>query len=367
MKKFYLLVAIFISLFPFDSSASINNGFNLKKDSLIYQINTNSVLINKRTPILLVPITSPTVSSTSICEGDTLTLTSNPSGGVAPYTYSWTGPNGFVSTDANPVINNVNLTNAGVYSLVITDFLNATSVIQSTAAVTVNAKIDPEFDATLPAICKGGIAPLLSKTSTNGITGTWNPSVVSNTTTATYLFTPNSGQCANPLSFTVFVINNVTPKFTVPSSICQNDIPPVLPNISNNGIVGTWSPSTVSNTSTGNYTFNPTPNIGQCALPITVQIIVNPLLVIFTPAVPPICSGDVLAPLPTTSTNGVSGTWSPAINNTSTTTYTFTPTAGQCATTPVTMTIVVNPILATFIQVSPICSGAVLADLPTTS
>jgi gliding motility-associated-like protein len=60
-------------------------------------------------------------------------------------------------------------------------------------------------------------------------------------------------------------------------------------------------------------------------------------------AVAPICSGATLSALPTTSTNGISGTWSPALNNTATTTYTFTPTAGQCATTT-TMTITVNPL-----------------------
>jgi uncharacterized protein (TIGR02145 family) len=46
--------------------------------------------------------------------------------------------------------------------------------------------------------------------------------------------------------------------------------------------------------------------------------------------------------LSTTSTNGITGTWSPAINNTATTSYTFTPTAGQCATTA-TMTISIQP------------------------
>ena len=35
-------------------------------------------------------------------------------------------------------------------------------------------------------------------------------------------------------------------------------------------------------------------------------------------------------------------TWAPALNNTATTTYTFTPTAGLCANTT-TMTITVNP------------------------
>ena len=44
--------------------------------------------------------------------------------------------------------------------------------------------------------------------------------------------------------------------------------------------------------------------------------------------------------MPTTSTNNITGTWSPAINNTATTTYTFTPTAGQCATTQTLATLI---------------------------
>ena len=45
--------------------------------------------------------------------------------------------------------------------------------------------------------------------------------------------------------------------------------------------------------------------------------------------------------LPGTSTEGVSGTWSPAINNQQTTVYTFTPAANQCALST-TITITVN-------------------------
>jgi len=369
MKKNYLLIAIFLSFFSFNSFAIVieinSNKTNLKENSSSSQTNSNPETIKKTNLVLADPTVNPTASSTAICEGDNLTLTANPSGGVAPYTFFWTGPNGYVSSIENPVINNVGTANVGTYSLYIIDALSVTSSTQSTSVVVVNTKIDPEFDATLPAICKNGIAPLLSNTSTNGITGTWNPSVVSNTTTTTYLFTPDAGQCANSLSFTIFVVNNVTPKFTLPLSICLNETPPVLPNVSNNGIVGNWSPTIVSNTASGSYTF--TPSSLQCALPLTVQIIVNPLLAIFIPAIPPICSGGVLANLPTTSNNGVTGTWSPAMNNTATTTYTFTPTVGQCTVTPSTMTIVVNPITAVFSPVAPICSGGVLANLPTTS
>ncbi len=77
----------------------------------------------------------------------------------------------------------------------------------------------------------------------------------------------------------------------------------------------------------------------------TSSITVNTAGTVITPSfnpVAPICAGSVLAPLPTTSLNGVTGTWSPALNNTATTTYTFTPAAGQCANTA-TLTITVNP------------------------
>lgn len=54
-----------------------------------------------------------------------------------------------------------------------------------------------------------------------------------------------------------------------------------------------------------------------------------------------ICSGETLAALPTTSQNGITGTWAPALNNTATTTYTFTPDSGQNA-AAASMTITVN-------------------------
>ena len=72
------------------------------------------------------------------------------------------------------------------------------------------------------------------------------------------------------------------------------------------------------------------------------NVTVNPTVTPTFTAVPDICSGAALAALPTTSNNGITGVWTPALNNTATTTYTFTPDAGQCATTT-TLTITVNP------------------------
>jgi Pregnancy-associated plasma protein-A/PKD domain len=73
---------------------------------------------------------------------------------------------------------------------------------------------------------------------------------------------------------------------------------------------------------------------------ISANTVVTPT---FTP-IARICAGATLPVLATTSTNGIgiTGTWSPAVNNTTTTTYTFTPTTGQCATTA-TLTITVLP------------------------
>jgi len=57
-------------------------------------------------------------------------------------------------------------------------------------------------------------------------------------------------------------------------------------------------------------------------------------------ALAPICAGSQLFPLSTTSMNGITGSWSPALNNMVTTTYTFTPDPGQCATTATTTIII---------------------------
>ena len=75
---------------------------------------------------------------------------------------------------------------------------------------------------------------------------------------------------------------------------------------------------------------------------ITVNQTITPL---FNGITTTYCHGANIPELPTTSDNDITGIWSPPINNTATTTYTFTPTAGQCATpTAVTITIIFIPV-----------------------
>jgi gliding motility-associated-like protein len=71
--------------------------------------------------------------------------------------------------------------------------------------------------------------------------------------------------------------------------------------------------------------------------------------------IPSICIGATIN-LPNASLNGITGTWSPAVNNQATTTYTFTPTLGTCANS-VNMTVVVHPYPQLTAVNDTICSG----------
>src|SRR5258705_375604 len=131
---------------------------------------------------------------------------------------------------------------------------------------------------------------------------------------------------------------------------------------------GTRSLSSTTPTETGTYTFTPT--AGQCGAAVTMDIVItNQVTPAFT-QVGPLCQNATAPALPATSTNNITGTWSPATINTSTTgttTYTFTPTAGQCG-AAVTMDIVItNQITPVFTQAGPLCQNATAPALAATS
>ena len=169
---------------------------------------------------------------------------------------------------------------------------------------------------------------------------------------------------------TVVVNANVFPTFTQLGPYCVDATPGTLPGTSTNGVTGSWSPAAISTAAAGSTVYTFTPTAGQCATTATMTVVVSTNIIPTFTAVGPYCSGATIPALPTTSTNGITGTWNPAINNTATTTYTFTPGAGQCATTA-TLTITVNaipsaPSVGTITQ--PTCAlptgSVVLSGLP---
>ena len=207
-----------------------------------------------------------------------------------------------------------------------------------------NVTIDITSNATfvqIPPICEGDPLTTLPTSSLEGFTGTWSP-VFDNTTSGTYTFTPDSDQCAIGTTMDITVYPVFTPTFTQVDPICVGDPLSNLNTVSDNGFSGTWSPA-INNTVTTEYTFTPTPIPGVCFEETKMTIAVLTQTTPMFTQVDPICIGSVLASLPITSNDNITGSWTPALNNLATTTYTFTPDPNQCA-DETTMTIVVNPI-----------------------
>jgi hypothetical protein len=299
---------------------------------------------------MTITVNTPTIptftQAPTICAGDALTaLPTTSNNGV---TGTW-----------SPALDNMNTT---TYTFTPTAGQCATT---ATMTITVNSSPTAPTFTQVAAICSGDALSALPTTSNNAITGTWSPAL-DNMNTTTYTFTPTAGQCATTATMTITVNPSVTPTFTQVAAICAGDALSALPTTSNNGVTGTWSPA-VNNMNTTTYTFTPT--AGQCAATATMTITVNtPTIPTFT-QVGPYCVGDTPAVLPTTSTNGVSGTWNAAISTASagTVTYTFTPTGGGC-TAIATMDVVVNAnTTPTFSLVGPYCVGDTPDVLPTTS
>lgn len=142
-------------------------------------------------------------------------------------------------------------------------------------------------------ICVGGSIPNLASyfnpnTPTNG-----NLTFLGNNVTLNsglYSFTPSTSNlglnvisysysyqgCVRSFYDTINVISgSLTPTFAPIPVLCQGSTPPVLPTTSTNGIIGTWNPTTISTTASGNYTFTPT--AGQCAVPVSsaIQVLLN--------------------------------------------------------------------------------------------
>ena len=178
-----------------------------------------------------------------------------------------------------------------------------------------------------PVLCNAGsVAPLLSANTLTNI-------------------------CPN----TTVNLNNITasniPTFTgVSLSWHTNSIPSASNQL-------TFSQTSSASTGATYYAafFDSVSNCYSISTPVTTNLgsIITP---IFT-QIAPICEGSSIS-LPLNSNNEINGSWSPAINNMVTTTYTFTPTNELCANV-VTMVIVVNnKIVPTFDIVLPQCYGS---------
>lgn len=76
------------------------------------------------------PVIAGLLSNSPVCQGDSITLFAP---NIPNVEYSWTGPNGFTSTEQNPVITGaLQVNNQGVYTLTVTDTLTGCSTTTET-------------------------------------------------------------------------------------------------------------------------------------------------------------------------------------------------------------------------------------------
>jgi gliding motility-associated-like protein len=236
---------------------------------------------------------------------------------ISAASQTWNFGNGNTSTAVSPSAETY--TNPGTYIVSLT----TTSTTGCVDVLTRNITIGTPPTVTVPnnlTVCAGQTIPIASFTSTPvGATYTW-----ANSNTAIGLAASGNAN-----------INSFTAQNTTSSQITS--VITVTPTL--NGCPGVPSSYTLTVDPGGIPTFDP---------------------------VNPICQGSTFTSLPASSTNGITGSWLPAPNNNATTTYTFTPDAGQCSNTAILEVIVTTGIPSTFNSLTAICEGGSLV-LPSAS
>ena len=220
----------------------------------------------------LVP--APTVSSNGpICEGEEAVFTIDGLEnavvtydiGAGPTTTTLVGGSGIVSVPS--VGSDITITLSSIADG------TCSSIIDLSATTVVNPIVSPSF-ASFGPYCQSETPAALPLTSLDGYTGTWSPSVidVSVAGSAVYTFTPDAGQCAGPATIEVLVTPLLLPTFLQIDALCLNETAPVLPVLSQGGIAGSWTPAIIDTSIDGVSTYTFTPDAGQCADVVTMDI-----------------------------------------------------------------------------------------------
>ncbi|WP_320814681.1 gliding motility-associated C-terminal domain-containing protein [Flavobacterium sp.] len=134
----------------------------------------------------------------------------------------------------------------------------------------------------------------------------------------------------------------------------------------NNVLISGVNTSSITVSQSGTY---------KCIITCGINQVQDEIVLTFNPSVTPtfnpiaaFCRNTTSPVLPNTSTNGISGTWFPAVvDNMNSGVYTFTPNVGVCA-SPVNVSITVTPeTVPSFVSPAPICSGSTAPVLSNTS
>lgn len=338
----------------------------------------NGTVVNFTITVSPTPtVTAPT--NQTLCAGQQTSIITF-SGNAT--TYNWTNDNTSIGLGASGTgnITPFTTTNTGTTAIVgtitVTPVSGTCTGLPITFTITVNNQITPTFTQIGP-YCQNAAPATLPTNSTNSpsISGTWSPNTINTATVgnATYTFTPAANQCATSATMIVSTITQPTVTFS-PQTICAGQTVTISPTVSPTGGTYLWSnnqtTSTITVTPSATTSYSVLYSVTGCNATATNSITVNPVLTPTFTQLGSYCLNDSPGVLPTSSTNGVTGTWLPSVISTSTAgnqTYNFTPTAGLCANTA-SMTITVNPLLTpTFGNFGPYCQNENVPVLPSNS
>ena len=290
-------------------------------------------------------VTSSITRDTTICQGQSITLTST--GGTSR---TWSNNSTSASITVTP-------SNTTTYTATVNQngYCSVTDTVRVTVHPTVATTISRDT-----AICIGQSVTL---TSTGGTSRTWSNNSTSNSITVTPSSTTNytvvvnqSGYCSKTDAVRVTVQPYVTSSITRDTTICQGQS---ITLTSTGGTSRTWSnnsttPSiTVTPSSTTTYTVTVNQN-GYCSVTDTVRVTVQPTVATTITRDTTICIGQSVT---LTSTGGTSRTWSDnstsnsiTVTPSSTTNYTVVVNqSGYCSKTDV-VRVTVNPYVSTTIS-----------------
>ena len=295
--------------------------------------------------VSVTPLPSVSVSSATICSGQTATLTAS-----GATTFTWSNGSNNSSLLDSPT-SNTNYTVTGEQSGCVNS-ATANIVINPSLLLSVNA----------PTICAGQTTTLTSLGATSftwsdGSTG--NNIIVSPLTTTSYSVSGDNGACSGSVIATVVV--NALPVVTVNSStICAGQTATI---IANGATSYSWNTGTLVNTIidapliSSSYTVTGTQ--GGCSNTAVSIVSVTPLPSVSVSSAT-ICSGQTAT---LTASGATTFTWSNGSNNsslldspTSNTNYTVTGEQSGCVNSA-TANIVINPSLLLSVNAPTICAG----------
>jgi len=351
---------------------------------------TTDVVVNP------IPATPTASNGGPYCEGATIQLSTPTVGGA---TYSWTGPNGFTSSDQNPTRTNATTADAGTYSVTIT--VSGCTSAAGTTNVVVNATPATPTASNGGPYCEGATIQLstptvggatYSWTGPNGFTSTDQNPTRTNATTAdagTYSVTITVSGCTSAAGTTNVVVNPIpaTPTATNGGPYCEGaTIQLFTPTVSGatyswtgpNSFTSSAQNPTRANAALGDAgTYSVTITVDGCTSAAgTTNVVVNA-----TPATPtasnggPYCEGATIQ-LSTPTVSGATYSWTgpngftsanqnPTRTNATVAdagTYSVTITVNGCTSAAGTTNVVVNatPGTPTASNGGPYCTGATI-------